>query len=138
MCIVYTLANFWTWTLDRSECVEIQIQVEIHIQLGLWFHSGQVAFTVFLYISLILFCSLMPLLCENVFIRRTMLGPIAAPGGSVFALLVLIVLALIGDYPSRFPCCISFIFVTLIFVLKYSRRWRLHIGPAKSLNHHFG
>ena len=39
---------------------------------------------------------------------------------------------------SRFPCCISFIFVTLIFVMKYSRRWRLHIGPAKSLNHHFG
>ena len=29
---------------------------------------------------------------------RTMLGPIAAPGGSVFALLVLIILALIGDY----------------------------------------
>ena len=34
-----------------------------------------------------------------------MLGPIAAPGGSVFALLVLIVLALIGDY----PCLLMFI-----------------------------
>ena len=38
--------------------------------------------------------------CENVTLTpRTMLGPIAAPGGSVFALLVLIVLALVGDYP---------------------------------------
>ena len=48
---------------------------------------------------------LMRLQCENVLtsIRaslppRTMLGPIAAPGGSVFALLVLIILALIGDH----------------------------------------
>ena len=29
---------------------------------------------------------------------RTMLGPIAGPGGTVFALLVLIVLALIGAF----------------------------------------
>ena len=32
---------------------------------------------------------------------------------------------------SRFPCCISFIFVALIFVLKYSRRWRPPIGGCK-------
>ena len=49
----------------------------------------------------------MPLLCENVFTRRTMLGPIAAPGGSVFALLVLIVLALIGDYPLLIMLIVS-------------------------------
>ena len=38
------------------------------------------------------------MLCVNALTSRTMLGPIAAPGGSVFALLVLIVLALIGEY----------------------------------------
>ena len=47
------------------------------------------------------------MLCENVFTRRTMLGPIAAPGGSVFALLVLIVLALIGDYPLLIMLIVS-------------------------------
>ena len=38
---------------------------------------------------------------------------------------------------SRFPCCISFIFVALIFVLKYSRRWRPPIGGCKKFEPQF-
>ena len=39
---------------------------------------------------------------------RTMLGPIAGPGGTVFALLVLIVLALIGEAWSAKIACAKF------------------------------
>ena len=30
-----------------------------------------------------------------------------------------LVIFVIRGHPSRFPCCISFLFVTLIFVMKY-------------------
>ena len=36
-----------------------------------------------------------------------------------------------GRWSSRFPRCISSIFVTLTFVMKYSRRWRPSIGGGK-------
>ena len=38
--------------------------------------------------------------------------------------------------PSRFPCCVLSYF-SLVFVVKHSRRWWLHIGGSKMLAPHF-